>query len=90
MSIAQRKPETRRNSKPDSDRCSRCRREAPTRGRFTQTIRGKKRFICAECCSTLSSVGALIRSAEESERELERQRFQTRRYTRPADRREAA
>ncbi len=33
---------------------------------------------------------ALARSAEAYERERERQRFQTRRDTRPADRREAA
>jgi recombinational DNA repair protein (RecF pathway) len=86
MIIARPKAETRRNSKPNSDACARCRREAPTRGRFTQTIRGVKRFICAECCSTLSSVAALIAHAEAADLESQRQRFQTRR---PADRRAA-
>ena len=87
MIVTQKKAAARRNSKPDSDRCSRCRREAPTRGRFTQTIRGVKRFICAECCSTLSSVAALIAHAEAAELESQRRRF-TERH--PSDQREAA
>jgi recombinational DNA repair protein (RecF pathway) len=85
-SITHPKAAARRDAKPNSSHCSRCRREAPTRGRFTQTIRGEKRFICAECCSTLSSVGALIAHAEASEREETRRRF----TERLADRREAA
>jgi len=73
--------------KPQSDHCSRCRRESPTRGRFTQTVRGVKRFICAACCAKIGSVAALIRHAEDSEREVQRRRFTERRT---ADRREAA
>jgi predicted nucleic acid-binding protein len=87
MSIPHPKAETRRNSKPDSSHCSRCRREAPTRGRFTATIAGIKKFLCRVCCAEIGSVAALIANAEASERELERQRFTERR---PADRREAA
>ncbi len=86
MIIARPKAETRRNSKPNSSHCSRCRREAPTRGRFTQTIRGVKRFICAPCCSEIGSVAALVAHAEASEREETRRRFTERR---PADRRAA-
>ncbi len=86
-SIAQRKAAARQDAKPNSDRCSRCRREAPTRGRFTATIEGVKRFVCAPCCSEISSVAALIAHAEAADLESQRQRFQTRR---PADRREAA
>jgi hypothetical protein len=86
MIVTQKKAAARRNSKPDSDRCSRCRREAPTRGRFTQTVKGVKRFICAACCAKIGSVAALIRHAEAAEREAQRRRFTERR---PADRRAA-
>jgi len=80
-------PDATRITQRLSDRCSRCRRPAPVRGRFTATIEGGKRFICATCCSEIGSVAALVRHAEASERELERRRFTERR---PADRREAA
>jgi hypothetical protein len=65
--------------KQQSDVCSRCHRPAPVRGRFTATIAGIKKFLCRVCCAEIGSVAALIANAEESERELERQRFQTRR-----------
>ncbi len=87
MIIARPKAETRRNSKPNSDRCSRCRQQAPTRGRFTATIEGVKKFICAACCSEIGSVAALIRSAEAADLESQRRRFTERRT---ADRRAAA
>ena len=87
MIIARPKAETRRNSKPNSDRCSRCRREAPTRGRFTATIEGVKKFLCAVCCSEIGSVAALVAHAEAAEREESRRRFTERR---PSCRREAA
>ncbi len=89
-SIAQRKAAARQDAKPKSDRCSRCRREAPKRGRFTQTIRGVKRFICAACCSEIGSVAALVAHAEAAALESQRRRFTERRDSRTADRREAA
>jgi len=44
-------------------------------------------FVCAECCSEIGSVAALIRNAEAAELESQRRRFAARR---PSDRRVAA
>jgi len=88
-SITHPEAETRQHSKPPQPPpiCHRCGALAPKRGRFTATIAGIKKFLCRVCCAEIGSVAALISSAEESERELERRRFTERR---PADRREAA
>ncbi len=72
--------------KRQSDLCARCRRPAPVKGRFTATIEGVKKFVCARCCEQLASVAVRVRHAENSERELQRRRFTERR---PADRRAA-
>ncbi len=97
-SITQKKADSRQVSKPPQTArppvCHRCGEPAPKRGRMSAAVEDdsgkvRKLYLCAPCCSEIGSVAALIRSAEESERELERQRFQTRRDTRPADRRAA-
>ena len=79
-------PSATENPKRPSDACARCRRHAPVRGRFTQTIRGVKRFVCGACCSEIGSVAARIFNAEAAELESQRRRFADRR---PADRRAA-
>ncbi len=95
MIIARPKAETRRNSKPPQPPppiCHRCGEPAPKRGRMSASVaddsgKVRKLYLCAPCCSTLSSVGALIAHAEAAEREAQRRHFAERR---PADRREAA
>ena len=94
-SISHPEAETRRNSKPPQHAkppvCHRCGALAPKRGRMSASVEDdsgkvRKLYLCAPCCSTLSSVGALIAHAEASEREETRRRFTERR---PADRRAA-
>jgi ribosomal protein L40E len=98
-SISHPEAETRRNSKPPQHAkppvCHRCGALAPKRGRMSASVEDdsgkvRKLYLCARCIASISSWHALARHAEESERELERGRFQTRRHDRTSDRREAA